>query len=304
MDIFSVKSEFDGINLSVAMRYVENPRAVVQIVHGMAEHKARYFSFMEFLAQRGIASVINDHRGHGGSAKNEKELGYFGENGAEGLIEDARQVTQLAKERYPGTKFFMIGHSMGALAVRTYIQKYGGELDGLIISGNPGYVPIAPWGVKMARRAQEKHGKLARCRFLTLGTLGPFAMSAPSLRTINNWISTDREIVAEYDRDPLCGFEFFANGYEALLTLMVRANDQNAPAPNKKLPVRFFSGAKDACMGGEKALRAAAGLLSENGYRDVDVKLYPGMRHEILNEVDRNRVYMDMADTLELWICK
>ena len=304
MDIFTLKSDFDGINLAVAMKNVEKPRAVLQIVHGMAEHKARYFPFMEYLAGRGIVCVINDHRGHGGSVSDKKELGYFGENGAEGLVEDLHQVTLEAKKRYPGAKFFMLGHSMGALAVRTYIQKYGGEIEGLIVSGNPGYVPIAPWGVKMAKRAQEKRGRLARCRLLTVGTLGPFILSAPSLRSMNNWISTDREIVREYDKDPMCGFEFYANGYEALLTLMVKANDPDGEAPNKEMPVKFFSGAKDACMGGEKALRDAAGRLTRAGYGDVQVKIYPGMRHEILNEVGRERVYADMADVLDGWICK
>ena len=80
---------------------------------------------------------------------------------------------------------------------------------------------------------------------------------------------------------------------------MVRANDENAPAPNKNLPVRFFSGVKDACMGGEKALRAAAGLLVEKGYGDVDMKLYPGMRHEICNETDKVKVFEDIAAFLD-----
>lgn len=304
MEFYKFKSECDGTEIAVAHRPVEAPRAVLQIVHGMAEHKERYFPFMEYMASRGVAVFINDHRGHGGSIRDARDRGYFGENGAEALVEDLRHVTRDAMARYPGAKIFMLGHSMGALAARTYIQKYSGDLSGLIISGNPGYAPSAPTGVKWARKAQARRGKYARCRLITVGMLGPFILGAPDLRSLNAWICTDRDTVREYDRDQMCGFEFYANGYEALLTLMVRANDPEAPAPNKDMPVSFFSGEKDACMSGEKSLRAAAKLLTDAGYRDVRVKLYPGMRHEILNERGRETVYADMANTIDEWIGK
>jgi alpha-beta hydrolase superfamily lysophospholipase len=303
MDIFTMESEYDGLNIAAAHRPVKNPRAVLQIVHGMAEHKERYFPFMEYLAGRGVASFINDHRGHGGSVKAAGDLGYFGKNGADALLSDMNQLTRLARRAYPGAKLFMLSHSMGSLAARAYIQEYGQDIDGLLVSGNPGYSPVAPMGVKMARRAQKRRGDHARCRLLTAGILGPFVMHARSLKSVNAWISSDGGTVSEYDLDPLCGFEFYANGYEALLTLMVRANAPGAPAPNKRMPVKFFSGDDDACMGGEKKLRAAAQLLMDAGYKNVDVKLYQGMRHEILNERGREMVYADMADTIDAWLC-
>ena len=303
MEIFKMISDYDGLEIAAAHRPVENPRAVLQIVHGMAEHKERYFPFMEYLAERGIASFINDHRGHGGSVKDPKDLGYFGDNGADALLSDMNQLTRRARDEYPVSKLFMLSHSMGSLAARAYIQKYGSDIEGLMVSGNPGYSPAAPMGIKIARRAQERRGDHARCRILTAGILGPFMLHAPSRKTVNAWISTDMDVVCEYDREALCGFEFYANGYEALLTLMVRANDPNAPAPNRGMPVKFFSGGDDACMGGEKKLRAAAQLLRNAGYVNVDVKLYPGMRHEILNERGRERVYADMAATIDEWLC-
>ena len=268
----------------------------------MAEHKKRYYPFMEFLAENGIASVIEDHRGHGESVVSKNDLGYFGKNGADGLISDIHQLTEYAQLKYPDMPIFMLGHSMGALAVRTFIQKYGDMLSGLIVSGNPGNNNAAPMAVKMAQNAQKKGGDHARSKLLTIATLLPFRLKSGNITSKNGWICFNKATVEAYDADPLCGFEFYANGYEALLTLMINANTPNAPAPNKMLPVRFFSGAKDPCMGNIKALQSADELLRKAGYTDVSVKTYPNMSHEILNETDREIVYKDMLDCLNNWI--
>ena len=288
------ESKHDGLKISFAHQHADDAKAVLVIAHGMAEHKKRYYPFMEYLAENGIASVIEDHRGHGESVRSAKDLGYFGENGADGLISDLKQLTDYVKQKYPDKPTFMLGHSMGALAVRTFIQKHGDMLDGLLVSGNPGNNSAASMAVKMARHAQRKNGSHARSKVLTMATLLPFRLASGNVRSKNGWICLNKETVAKYDADPLCGFEFYANGYEALLTLMVKANDPNAPAPNKKLPVRFFSGDKDPCMGSKKALESAAGLLAKAGYTDVTIKIYPNMSHEILNETERQKIYQDM----------
>lgn len=295
-------SAHDGLNISFAHCHADDPRAVLVIVHGMAEHKERYYPFMEFLAKNGVASVIEDHRGHGKSIRSNIDLGYFGDNGADGLISDVRQLTEYARAKYPDIPAFMLGHSMGAMAVRTFIQEHGDMLNGLIVSGNPGYSSAAPMGVKMARRAQQKKGPHARCRMLTIGMFAPFILGSRKFYSRNGWVCSDREVVRAYDADPLCGFEFQANGYEALLTLMLRSYAENAPAPNKNLPIAFFSGENDACMGGRKALDHAAELLRKAGYAEVSVKLYKDMSHEILNEKGREEVYRDMLRILDGWM--
>lgn len=302
MDQLIIKSAFDQTALAVAARRVEAPRAVLQIAHGMAEHKARYFDFMEFLAARGIASFVMDHRGHGGSVADRKDLGYFGKNGADGVISDMAQLTRAIRAEYPGTPIFLLAHSMGSLAGRTYIQTHGKLIAGLLLSGTPGYSPVAPSGIRMAQRAQKKHGARAMISPLTWGMFIPFRLKSGDFSSPNAWVCADRAVVRAYDADPLCGFEFTANGYEALLTLMMRAYDPKAPAPNKKLPIAFFSGAKDPVMGGEKKLRYAARLLSDAGYGKIDVKLYPGLRHEIMNEAGKEAVWRDMAEKIEEWL--
>lgn len=295
-------SRHDGLDISFADSCVDNARAVLVIVHGMAEHKERYYPFVDFLAQNGIASVIEDHRGHGKSVRSEADLGYFGDNGADGLLSDVLQLTEYAKTQYAGRQVFMLGHSMGALAVRTFIQRYGDMLDGLIVSGNPGFSGAAKMGVGMARRAQAKKGPHAMCRPLTIGMFVPFILGSRKFYSRNGWVCSDREVVRAYDADPLCGFEFQANGYEALMTLMVRSYDKDAPAPNKALPVVFMSGSDDACMGGDKGLKRAVELLKAQGYSSVSSMLLAGMSHEILNEKDKLKVYDLMLQYLNKWI--
>ena len=158
MEEISFVSNYDGLKLSAAECAVRNPRAVVQIVHGMSEHKERYYPFMEFLADHGIASVADDHRGHGASAPCREDLGYFGPGGAEALLSDIHQITAALRGAYPGKPLFLLGHSMGALTVRSYIQRWGREIDGLIVSGNPGWNPSAPMGLRIARAAQRRRG--------------------------------------------------------------------------------------------------------------------------------------------------
>lgn len=299
---FCFNSRHDGKRIACAGLGAEKTRAALVIVHGMAEHKERYYPFMEYLAQNDIASVIEDHRGHGASAQSAAELGYFGDHGAEGLISDIHTLAGIAAEEYHGLPLFMLGHSMGALAARTFMQTHGDMLGGVLISGNPGYNAAASMGIKLCRTAQHKRGPHARCRLITLGMFAPFVLRSRRFYSVNGWVCSDRETVRSYDADPLCGFEFQANGYEALLTLMLRANDAQAPAPNKALPVRFFSGAADACMGGRKGLENAAQLLRNAGYSDVSTKLYAKMGHEILNEKPRSVVWKDMLDTLRAWL--
>lgn len=302
MQEFTFDSLHDGKRIACARCGAERPRAALLIVHGMSEHKERYYPFMEYLAQNGIASVIEDHRGHGASAQIPDELGYFGENGADGLISDIGVLAEIAAEEYNGLPLFMLGHSMGALAARTFIQTRGDMLSGLIISGNPGYNAAASKGIKLCQAAQRKKGEHARCRLMTLGMFVPFVLRSRRFYSVNGWVCSDRETVRSYDADPLCGFEFQANGYEALLTLMLRAYNPKAAAPNKALPVKFFSGADDACMGGRKGIEHAAQLLRNAGYLDVSIKLYEKMGHEILNEKERRTVYADMRETLSDWM--
>lgn len=298
---FEFTSAFDGRRLAGAFFPAKHPLAVLQIVHGMCEHKERYYPFMEYLAEYGIASVIEDHRGHGKSVDSPDDLGWFGKDGAEALLSDLHTVTGIARERCPGMPVFLLGHSMGALAVRALVREHGDGFRGLLVLGNPGDNPLAGFGRWVARRAQRRKGDHARSRFLTTATFTPFILRSGRLSSKNGWVCSDPNVVAEYDRDPLCGFEFYANGYEALMTLMIRANAPGA-AVNPDLPVRFHSGAKDPCMGGIKKLNAAVERMRGEGYRDVEARTYPGLFHELLNETGKEEIWRELRQTIELWL--
>lgn len=292
MEISSFVSGYDGLRIEYAVCRAEKPAAVLQISHGMAERKERYFDFMRWLAENGVATYINDHRGHGASVRSENELGYFGENGADALISDLHQLAGVIEKENPGLGKVMLGHSMGALAARIYAHMYPSELSGLMILGNPGYSRSAPMGIKAAKKAQIKGGRFARSRFLTLGIFLPFVLKSPSLKSRNAWICTDSAVVKAYDDDPKCGFEFSANGYEALLTLMQRAKDD---PPTNGLKAVFMSGEKDPCMVSTASLNEAAAHFG------AETKIWKGMRHELLNETGKERVWTDILGYILKW---
>ena len=188
----SFKSEADGLEISVmALIPDKKPyRAVVQLVHGMSEHKERYIPFMQYLAKLGYVVVIHDHRGHGKSVKHQDDLGFTYGGGAQAMLQDIRTVNRKIHAYYPELPLILMGHSMGSLAVRAFVAEHDSCADMLIVCGSPSYNTAMPLGVAIAKTV--------------------------------------------------------------------------------------------------RAMRRA-------GYKDVKGKLYPGMRHEILNEIGREQVYHDIA---------
>ena len=145
MENITIASRADGLPLSVSVLRPEGEvRALVQLSHGMAEHKERYFPLMQYLADAGFACMINDHRGHGASVRSADDLGYFYKNGDTALVDDLHQLNAWFRAQYPVKKLILVGHSMGSFAARAFAAKYGDEIDVLILSGSPGYNAAAP----------------------------------------------------------------------------------------------------------------------------------------------------------------
>ena len=297
----TVISKADGLPLSVCEVLPDGaPKALVQLAHGMAEHKERYLPFMEFLAGHGYASIINDHRGHGASVRSADDLGYFYAGGADALIEDMHQITLAFRARYPGLKLFLFGHSMGSLAVRVYRQKYDGDIDGLVVCGSPGQNPAAAAGLLLNRLMTAVKGERYVSPLFVKMTTGSFNKGNPRSGSANAWLSTNADNVRAYDADPLCGFPFTLNGYKALLELM---RDAYAPVPAGRpdLPVHFISGENDPCAPDKKGFDAAVERMRDAGYARVTAHMYPGMRHEILNHAERQAVYDDLLRLFDGW---
>ena len=293
-EFFTLKSDFDALELKLMLvRPVGKPRALVQLAHGMCEHKERYAPFMEYLAERGCLCVINDHRGHGGSVRSAKDLGYFYANGDEGVVEDLHQITQWMKAQWPGLPLFLLGHSMGSLAVRAYCERYDREIDALAVCGSPGcHAPSSlRFGLALISLLECVRGDRYHSPVIQRLTTGVFARRFPDPEHPNAWISANPENVRAYEADPLCNFTFTLNGNRSLLRLLRRAYALKPERGNPDLPVRFFSGAEDPCAPDARGFRDAVERMRSAGYRNVEGRLFPGMRHEILNEDGREAVF-------------
>lgn len=279
----------------VALPEEETAKAVFQISHGMSEHKGRYRGLMEYLCQNGFACVIHDHRGHGESVRSQEDYGYFYRNGAESLVEDLHQVTLYAQKRFSGLPFFLFGHSMGSMIVRSYLKRYDGELDGLIVCGSPSYNQLAGVGRVLAGTIGGLRGGRHRSGFLQKLSFGSFNKKFGKTQSENSWISSSDEEVEAYDGDPQCGFVFTANGFRNLYKLMQNTYSKKGwELHHPKLPVYFISGGDDPCLISEEKFRKTVAFLKERGYENVTCKLYPGKRHEILNEDVRPQVFSDI----------
>lgn len=293
-------SEQDKLRLDGLLVKPEKGKAILQISHGMCEHKERYIPFMEYMAEQGYICVIHDHRGHGKSVRSQEDLGYFYKNGGESLVEDLHQVTKEIKEQYVGLPYFLFGHSMGSLAVRCYVKKYDIELDGLVVCGSPSENTMAGIGILIDRAVQKYRGEHGRSSVIDTVFSKGFEKAFEEENTPHAWICSDKEVVAAYNADPLCNFTFTLNGYEALLWLVKQTYSiQGWQVKNPDLPIYFISGEKDPCMIDTRKFIEAVERMQKVGYHNVRRKLYQGMRHEVLNEIGKEDVYADIMKFLE-----
>ena len=296
----TLESRQDGLKLALMVVRPEGaPRAIVQIAHGMCEHKERYAPFMEYLAARGCVCVINDHRGHGASVRGPEDLGYFYANGDRALTEDLHQITLWAREQWPGIPLFLFGHSMGSLAVRAYCADHDRDIDSLVVCGSPGENGAAGFGLVLVELMSIIRGDHYRSKFIQRMTTGSFNKRAKS-ELSGSWLSANSENVAAFAADPLCNFTFTLNGYRALLRLMIRAyglapDKRNRavriPRGKPELPIHFYSGADDTGAPNRKGFENAMNRMKRAGYAYVSGYMFPGLRHEILNEVNREEVF-------------
>lgn len=289
-------SEMDSQKLEILIIAPEKPKAILQLAHGMCEHKERYLPFMEYMVAKGYVCVINDHRGHGGSVRSEKDLGYFNYNGGEYLVEDMHQVTEKIKGMYPQLPLILLGHSMGSLASRCYIKKYDDELAGVILCGCPARNNLSAAGLVLDKAMQFGKGARAKSSMLQKLLLGEYEKAYKSEGKCA-WLCSNKDVVKAYEEDPLCNFEFTLNGYEALIWLSNTAHSNTGWEVNHPdMPVHLIAGSGDPCIVSRDRFRDGVNQMRRLGYREVTSYLYENMRHEILNEIGREQVYKDIAD--------
>ena len=297
-DSFFLDSDFDGVRLSVLTVCPENPRFCLQITHGMAEHKRRYIPFMEYIASLGGACIISDMRGHG-ETSNPADYGYFGENGVEATLSDLHQIGLVLRQKYPGLPMILFGHSMGSLVARSYAAGHDHHLAALILSGEASNNPAVGAGLFLTRLMALFRGDRYRSPLIESMSTGAYDKAFPEGEKFQ-WLSVNEENRQKYIEDPGCGFPFTLNGYDTLFSFMKRTySPKFYHVWRKDMPILFLSGEEDPVMEDKKAFEDAVRFMRDMGYRNVRSKLYPGMRHEILMESERETVYADVVAFIE-----
>lgn len=282
-----------------AVRYTPDtePRAVFQITHGMVEYIERYEEFAEFLCKHGFVVTGHDHLGHGGSIVTRDDYGFFAENdGNEKVLDDIHTLTLITKELYPALPYFLLGHSMGSFYARQYLCKYGYELTGAVIMGTGFQAKfLVNAGIAITKFLMKIKGSHYRCEFVNNMAFGGYNKKFEPARTKYDWLSKNEASVDAYAADERCTFTFTLNGYYNMFTGIARLYDDNflAGMP-KNLPVLMVSGEDDPVGEFSEGVKRAYESIKGAGVKDVRLKLYPNMRHEILNEPERQEVYDDI----------
>lgn len=292
-------SEADNLEISVLCIMPSEDieqRGIIQLVHGMSEHKERYIPFMNYMAEKGYITVIHDHRGHGRSVEEEKDLGYMYGGGAAAMLGDIMTVNCEIRRHFPKLPLILFGHSMGSLAVRAFASAYDECMDMLIVCGSPSKNAARPVGKMIAAVEGRILGSRHKSKLLEMLSFGSYVWKFRGENNRNAWICSDPEVYRKYDESKLCGFTFTDDAYIALFDLMKKTYDirrWNCKHPD--VPVLFISGAQDPCLGNVRKFANAVQDMRRAGYRDVKGKLYPDMRHEILNEKGKEDVWKDIA---------
>ena len=271
-------------------------RAVLHIVHGMAERVERYDDFARFMADKGYLVVGDDHLGHGKTAAAPTDFGYIGEDGAHLLVKDEHRLQRHMKQLYPVVPYIILGHSMGSYITRRFISIYGDDVDACLILGT-GFQSAAETGagLTIAGLIGRLRGERHRSDFLTELGFGKYCARIENPRTESDWLSRDEKVVDDFKNDPLCDFIFTVDGFKALLTLVREdCDDRTAQKVPKELPIYILSGAEDPVGQYGEGVMKTYEQYKQAGIENLQVKIYPEMRHEILNELGKEEVYEDI----------
>lgn len=277
------------------------PRAVVQIAHGIAEHIDRYRPFMEFLADKGFVAAGNDHLGHGKSIRVPEEQGFFAEkDGWWRVVDDMDKLHDIMSNEYPELPYVLFGHSMGSFLTRTYLIKHPDKYDGVILSGTGHQSPALVLGGNAAASVMAKlSGAMGDGAKLDSLAFGTYLNKIENPRTKFDWLSRDTEQVDKYIADPLCGFVGKIGLYRDMMQGIKFITDKkNIAQMNKEKPVYFMSGDGDPVGDYGKGVERAYKAFCDAGLHDVFMRLYPGGRHEMLNETNKEQVYQDILSWL------
>jgi alpha-beta hydrolase superfamily lysophospholipase len=245
------------------------PKAVLHVLHGWGEHAGRYERFAAAATASGLAVYADDHRGHGRTGLAAAGgIGDLGPRGMDGVLMAVRAVSAEAFGAHPGLPRLLLGHSWGSFLAQRYLRRWGGELAGAVLTGTTLRRPDAPARTGSLNDAFE-----------------PAA-------TPYDWLSRDAAEVQKYVDDPWCGFERMAGRPSASASATAPSEPDDSAVP-KDLPILVANGSADP-IGGAEGGTALAAHYRAAGVRHVDLQLYDGARHELLNETNRDEVTADL----------
>ena len=280
------------------------PRAVVQILHGVAEHIGRYEDLADYLTGQGFAVVGNDHPGHGQSAA-PGDLGFFAAHGGwMHASNDTRTLQLMTARQFPGLPYFLLGHSMGSFLTRTYLIRFPGTVSGAVLCGT-GDMSGALIAAGRAAASLEalRLGRQGKSPLLAQLSFGGYNRAFRPNRTEYDWLSANEENVDRYIADPLCGFPMTVGLFQDLMDgLDFIRREPNLRRMDKDTPVLFIAGAEDPVGDMGKGVRRVYLRFKKAGVRRADIRIYTGMRHEIFNETEHAQVYADLRRWLEAQI--
>ena len=286
----------------VVWRPEGEPKAVLQLVHGMVEYIERYDGFASYMAQQGFLVVGHDHLGHGESIVTKEDYGYFEEmNGNRVLLEDIHQIRKIYQDKYPDLPYLILGHSMGSFLVRQYLYLYGQGLQGAAILGTGDMSrEVLRFGMFLTSAMAAHKGWRHRSKLVQAIAFGSYNKRFKPRRTNCDWICSEESVVDEYVKGEKTTFIFTLNGfYNLFYSLYCLTNKSYLERMPKSLPVLFAWGEEDPVGDYGKGVRRVIRQFQEVGMEQVDTMAYPGCRHEILNEKNRMQVYEDIGGWLE-----
>lgn len=272
-------------------------KCVLQIVHGMAEYIMRYDEFARFLASQGVLVTGCDNLGHGKTAATSDDLGYICEQDGETvLVRDVHRLKKMVQGENIGKPYFILGHSMGSFIVRNYLWRYGKGIQGALIlsTGEPAGIKVS-MSMLLGRVIALFRGWKHRSDFINWLCFHNYNRRIDHPSSPNAWISTREKTVTDYDQNEKCGFHFTINAFYVLgrLVMQARKKENLAKIP-KSLPVYFLAGLEDPVGNYGKGVSKAAEALKAEGLSHVDLKIYDGDRHELLNEENRYEIFEEI----------
>ena len=277
------------------------PKAVIQLSHGMCEYMLRYEPLARALCKKGYIFCGNDHLGHGYTAETEEDLGFTAVGGGSAiLVKDVHRLTNIMKSAYPDLPVVLIGHSMGSFIARLYIEHYADDISAAIIVGTGGPEAPAALGKKLSQIIINKYGENTRSELLDKLAFGSYNKKFKKETVPHAWLTRDEAVRERYHEDKLCNYKFTARGFYDLFDMLAAVSRKSwATKIKTDLPILIMSGDKDPVGNYGKGVKKVYERLADAGVADVTLRLYVDGRHELFNEINKEVVIKNTVDWIE-----